>query len=537
MELTMIDNFRVVSKIADTKWGQIYHVKPLGLERSYALKITESHHDRILSECRILEKLRTHPNVIDIYFSGELNGNPYIVEEFVPSDLRVVTKLDSLLHWRESLQVVEQILAALDHAHSKNVIHQDLKPANVLITRDPATRSLTVKVCDFDLSQQQEICENSVEDVKEVAGTLEYSSPEQRQGARLDHRTDIFNVGLIFYELLTGIRPGVASQPASEIYNNSRAPITDPVPAWVDAIIAKALQQDRGLRFNSAQAMLNAITEGKAPEKVKLRKKVWAGTKRTAQAIKNAMVAFVTFALMLPIRIVFLPIVVAMYLTQYLENKRWIDAGSTLCTFLLLAALGSGAYYGWGLTSLANHNFRQSLREIPATGTIVYRVKESATKTGYVLVGGTSLPHVDATFVFAPDGRDVFTLSPNGSNFVYLTEDSIVRVDLRTGQTTTLARSEIFKFFTKLTFKDDLIVARLNEETWTVDQAGELSLVPPNIDADFERPLTSHPYELDITSDNKIQVQFGSLMPGHVTLGTCRDEQEQSLAWFPACIH
>lgn len=227
--------------------GAVYKARQPGLDRIVAVKIlpSEISHDpkfieRFQREARALAKLN-HPHIVTVYDFGQTGGLCYIVMEFVDgANLRQVIRKQTLTA-AEALTIVPQICEALQFAHDEGVVHRDIKPENVLI--DKRGR---VKIADFGLAKLlgPEGSDHSLTATQQVMGTLRYMAPEQMQGARaVDHRADIYSLGVVFYELLTGELPmGKFAPPSKKVEIDVR----------LDEVVLRALEQEPEQRYQHA---------------------------------------------------------------------------------------------------------------------------------------------------------------------------------------------------------------------------------------------------------------------------------------------
>ena len=241
--------------------GEVYLARDTKLDRMVALKILPWHFladaDRIARfrrEARALSSLN-HPNLITIYEVGEADGLHFIATEFVEG--QTLSSLRAKLSVKELLSIVAQVAQALAAAHQSGVVHRDIKPDNVMVRPDGY-----VKVLDFGLVKLKET-KSGRQDIARTElgvamGTLSYMSPEQAAGEPIDHRTDIWSLGVVLYELVTGQKPFTGESRQATINGilsiEPEAPsIVNPnLPAELDQVLLKALEKDRELRYQTA---------------------------------------------------------------------------------------------------------------------------------------------------------------------------------------------------------------------------------------------------------------------------------------------
>ena len=202
--------------------------------------------------------LLTHPNIVVVYDAGEEGGLFYITMEFVEG-----RSLQSLIDARQNfpvsrvLKLMEQVCSALDFAHQHNVVHRDIKPANLMLTPDD-----TIKITDFGTAK---ILQFGTAQTAHVMGTPSYMSPEQVKGAPVDGRSDIFSLGVILYELMTGEKPFPGQNITTVIYkiiNEEPIPprsLDSSIHPGLSAVISRALAKDPNARYQSCHELLTAL--------------------------------------------------------------------------------------------------------------------------------------------------------------------------------------------------------------------------------------------------------------------------------------
>lgn len=231
--------------------GVVYRVRQVRLGRLAALKILDpsivardpAFAERLQREGQALARL-DHPGVLKVFDFGERNGRHYLLTEFVDGiDLRKLMAMGHLAP-TEALRMVPSICAALQYAHDHGVVHRDIKPENILVDVDG-----NVKVADFGLARilgEAPAASPHLTRESQVLGTPRYMAPEQWRGASVDHRADIFAIGVVLYELLTGQLPVGDFAPPSQ---------SPGVPRRLDEVVKKALAQDPGQRYQQAEQL------------------------------------------------------------------------------------------------------------------------------------------------------------------------------------------------------------------------------------------------------------------------------------------
>ncbi len=235
------------------------------LDRQVAVKVLSpefasdrTNFERFRREARAAAGLN-HPNIVAVYDWGEEDDTSYIVMEYVPGQtLRDLIQAYGQLSPTEAARIAAEIADALSFAHEHGVVHRDVKPANVLITPHGQ-----VKVTDFGIARAE--TGEPLTKTGSVLGTATYFSPEQAQGLHLDGRSDVYALGVVLYELVTGTAPFIATSPVSVAYKHVReepaAPstIVPDLPGAMDRIVLTAMAKDVNARYQSALDLRNDL--------------------------------------------------------------------------------------------------------------------------------------------------------------------------------------------------------------------------------------------------------------------------------------
>jgi serine/threonine protein kinase/DNA-binding CsgD family transcriptional regulator len=255
------DRYLIEEMIGEGATSTVYRGTDLRLRRAVAVKVLLPHshaatRQRFADEAMAVAKLN-HPGIMTIYDVGRDDDDFYIVVElvrgrplydYIPSAPEVVSRLG------------HQICMALDYAHRMGVIHRDIKPANIYVTDDN-----NVKIMDFGLAIPTDGNRKRVTAPGSVIGTPVYLSPEQAQAKPLTFATDLYSLGCVLYEMLTGILPFDADDIPTILMHQVTKPALPParlnsqIPEWLDAVIMRSLQKDPAARFPSAAAMAAAM--------------------------------------------------------------------------------------------------------------------------------------------------------------------------------------------------------------------------------------------------------------------------------------
>jgi eukaryotic-like serine/threonine-protein kinase len=345
MSLTTVDGrYQVTARIASGGMGEVYRARDGVLARDVAIKVL---HPNLAGDAGFIDRFRrearsaallSHPNIVAVHDWGSTNGTYFMVMEFVRGrNLRDLLTAYRRLEPAQAADVLVQMLAALEHAHRRGIVHRDIKPENVLVTADGH-----VKVADFGLARA--FAESRITQAPgTVTGTVQYLAPEQIQGEPADPRTDLYALGVVAYELLTGQVPftGETSLAIAYKHLSDRVPApskTEPsVPPELDRLVLRATEKDREHRPSSAAELRRELVHVSAslPEAGPLPELV-RGLPPTEAASPEERAATVTIPRMLAPRA---------------RRRRRLRALSAIV--LILAILGGGAWATW--TFIVHH--------------------------------------------------------------------------------------------------------------------------------------------------------------------------------------
>lgn len=259
--VTLDGRYHVLERIATGGMGEVFRARDLVLDREVAIKVL---HRNLAADPGFVERFRrearaaaslNHPNIVAVYDWGAVDGVYFMVMEHVRGrSLREVLEAAGRLAPRQVADVLLQVLAALDHAHRMGIVHRDVKPENILVTPEG-----TAKVADFGLARAYADARST--QTGSVAGTVQYLAPEQLRGEPADPRTDLYSVGIVGFELLTGRVPFAGETPmaVAQQHLTRRVPrpssVVPGIPRELDGFILSATERDRELRPASAAEM------------------------------------------------------------------------------------------------------------------------------------------------------------------------------------------------------------------------------------------------------------------------------------------
>lgn len=265
-----IRGYRFIRKLAESPVSTVYLADSIKVGSQVVLKVlrqapevggkSADTFDRFLREYEIASGIR-HPNVVRIFDFGAGDDYAYIAMEYFPKgDLREQIKAG--IKPRVAAHLLGQMAAALKVLHGAGVLHRDLKPGNVMLRGDGS-----VVLIDFGLSKQLEL-DASMSGSGEISGTPYYMSPEQGHGRETDERSDLYSLGVIFYEMLMRRKPYVAGTPMQVIYKHANSPLPELKPELrrFESILYNCIAKDPARRYSSAEKLIDVIKEAERDE-------------------------------------------------------------------------------------------------------------------------------------------------------------------------------------------------------------------------------------------------------------------------------
>ncbi|PYG87386.1 serine/threonine-protein kinase [Ruminiclostridium sufflavum DSM 19573] len=263
MEGQILGNrYLLLEKIGGGGMAVVYKSKDTLLNRFVAIKVLRSEFStdeefvkRFNVEAQSVASL-SHPNVVSIYDVGFQGDVHYIVMEYVDGlTLKEYINKSGALDWQEAIKISIQICSAIEHAHKNNIVHRDIKPHNILMTKEGIA-----KVTDFGIARA--VTSSTITMVGSTIGSVHYFSPEQARGGFIDDKSDLYSLGIVMYEMVTGRVPFDGDSPVAVALKHIQETPAEPrkflpsLPYGVNEIIIKAIQKEQGLRYQSATAMI-----------------------------------------------------------------------------------------------------------------------------------------------------------------------------------------------------------------------------------------------------------------------------------------
>ena len=258
--------YEILEVIGTGGMAVVYKARCHRLNRLVAIKILkdelskdEEFRNRFHGESQAVAML-SHPNIMSVYDVSTHDDADYIVMELIDGiTLKQYMEKKGTLNWKETLHFAMQIAKALEHAHGRGIVHRDIKPHNVMVLKNGS-----VKVTDFGIAR---LMSQSNTLTKEALGSVHYISPEQAKGGRVDNRSDLYSLGVVMYEMMTGRAPYDGDSPVAVAIQHINGGATMPsvlnpnIPGGLEQIIMKCMATDPAQRYNSATALLYDLEE------------------------------------------------------------------------------------------------------------------------------------------------------------------------------------------------------------------------------------------------------------------------------------
>ncbi|SHH84901.1 serine/threonine protein kinase [Caloranaerobacter azorensis DSM 13643] len=263
------DRYEIVEKIGGGGMALVYKAKCKLLNRYVAIKVLRT---EFINNEEFINKFRresqaaaslSHPNIVNIYDVGVEGDIYYIVMEYVKGKtLKELIREKGRLSYEETIDIAIQIARALSHAHKNHIVHRDIKPHNILVSDDGR-----IKVTDFGIAKAATT--STVTNTSNVIGSVHYFSPEQARGGYTNEKSDIYSLGIVMYEMVTGRVPFEGDSPISVAIKHIQEDIVTPrqfvktIPESLEKIILKCVEKDQSLRYDSAEELLKDLEKAK----------------------------------------------------------------------------------------------------------------------------------------------------------------------------------------------------------------------------------------------------------------------------------
>lgn len=258
--------YRIVKELGQGNMGVVYQAHDPKIDRMVALKVLRP--DRVTSDAfvaRFLKEARAigrlcHPRIVTVYDVGEDHGTVYIAMEYLQGEPLDAVMQKGRLTVPQSIDVVCQVAEALDYAHQQGIVHRDIKPSNIILTRNQS-----VRLTDFGIARIEDTTAGYQTQAGEILGTPMYMSPEQVMGKTADGRSDLYSVGVVLYEMITGKRPFTGNNLAaifrSITHDVPEQPFSiDPfISRSLSDVVMKSLSRSPDDRFQSGKALADAL--------------------------------------------------------------------------------------------------------------------------------------------------------------------------------------------------------------------------------------------------------------------------------------
>jgi eukaryotic-like serine/threonine-protein kinase len=258
--------YNIVSQLGKGSMGEVFLAHDPHIDRKVALKVLKKDHlaskaivNRFIKEAKAIGRL-SHPGIVGVYDVGKDHGTIFIAMEFLEGQPLNEAMRTQKFSTAEIVNLCRQVAEALDYAHQRGIVHRDIKPSNLILTENGQ-----VKLTDFGIAHFEDASLTLKTRAGDILGTPAYMSPEQIGGKPVDNRSDLYSLGVILYELLTGRRPFAANSLAALFKAITDHKVTPPVkakpsiPKGMSAVVLKTMEKDPGRRYQTGAQLVSAL--------------------------------------------------------------------------------------------------------------------------------------------------------------------------------------------------------------------------------------------------------------------------------------
>jgi serine/threonine protein kinase len=431
-----LGQYMLLEQLGEGGMAKVYNALDERIEKNVAIKVilpnkrsSQVFLQQFDLEAKSLAKL-THTNIVKVLNYGTDDGQPYLVMEFVPGGT-LKESVIGRLPWQKAAEILAPIARALDYVHNSKIVHQDIKPSNILV--DEEFRPM---LSDFGVVKLLEAKEGENDAIGVGVGTPDYMSPEQGMGKNVDFRTDIYSLGVVFYELMTGEKPFIADTPMAVVIKHVTdefplpRKIDQKIPQFVENAIMRAVQKDPDDRYTSMGQFADVLELIALGEKAP-RKKILSLTRKNKPQKKSFLLAGLPAILILGIVIFFFGLNFDLFnrLTGQSVRKPQTELVATPAISASILVNPSATISVSSTTEVAVTPMPQSDPELSATSTQVLVQNQDAS----VSLLGTPIPSNRSPFVeiarWGIGGVNKVIWSPNGDMIALGTTSGIFLYD------------------------------------------------------------------------------------------------------------
>ena len=399
----MLGAYRIINQVGQGGMATVYKAYQPSMDRNVAIKVLPSNladskefTKRFQQEAHIIARLE-HAHILPVFDYGESDGVSYFVMRYLEAGTLKNKMEAGPLSLREIDRIFTQLADALSYAHSQGVIHRDLKPANALVDSQG-----NLFLTDFGIAKILESASPRLTQTDAIMGTPAYISPEQAQAQKVDQRSDIYSLGIILYEMVTGRVPFVADTPLAVILKHVSNPLPLPssiktdIPEAIEHVILKALAKNPDDRFNNVADFLIAWKNALAAKDTPL--KIFDSPTARPSALATPQTQG-------------MPVTVSKASSKSASRTRWI-IGSVIGACILLTVAGIAVVALRGLPTFSGSTAEPQVFSGTAT------TEEFQIEIGDEIKNGE--PEAGAGFIEAPGSKDIYTFTAEAGQMIYI---------------------------------------------------------------------------------------------------------------------